>query len=247
MKRSRKFILGFGVLLTAAAGTVILANIWKANLVVEEVTVSGNSIIEPQEILELVQVHSGSAMYDLDLLVIEQRVLGHPYVQHVVVERNLPSTIHVSIMERQPLAILTGRTLRYVDRDGIVFLNPISRDLFDLPVITGLPASAPIRPGTTIADADLAEALHILETSKRVGGGLYYLISEIRVRNGGDLLLYTTDGGVPVIFGRGHAARKLVAFETFWSTTVAERGSQALQYVDLRFDNQVVARWKRKT
>ena len=247
MKRSRKFILGFVLLLLAGAATVALANLWKSKLVVEHVTVSGNSLIEPGEILKLARVRAGSKMVDLDLLAIERAVATHPYVDNVVVERNLPSTVHIRIGERRPLALLNGADLRYIDREGVVLPNSVSRELFDLPVITGLSGSLALTPGTVIADADLREALSILETSKFVGGGLYHLISEVRLRGQGDLLLYTADGGVPVIFGRGNAPHKLVMLDTFWQTVVAQRGPQQLQYLDLRFEDQIVARWKQKT
>ena len=247
MKRSRKFILGFMLLSVAGAATVILANLWKSKLIVEHVTVSGSSIIDAGEIIKLARVPSGIRMVDADLLAIERRIATHPYVDEVVVERNLPSTIHIRIAERRPLAILNLGDLRYVDREGVVLPNSVSKELFDLPVITGLSGSSVPRPGTVLTNADVAEALHLLETSKLVGGGLHHLISEIRLRGQGDLLLYTADGGVPVIFGRGNAPRKLVMLETFWQTVVAGRGSQQLQYLDLRFDDQIVARWKQKS
>lgn len=247
MKRSRKFILGFVLLSVTGAATVTLANLWKSKLVVEHVTVSGNSIIDPSEIIKLARVPSGIKMVDADLLAIEQRVATHPYVDEVVVERNLPSTVHVRITERRPLAILNGRDLCYVDREGVVLPNSISKELFDLPVITGFTGSSLPAPGTVLTTPDVAEALRLLETSKLVGGGLYHLISEIRLRGQGDLLLYTADGGVPVIFGRGNAARKLVMLESFWQTVVAGRGPQQLQYLDLRYDDQIVARWKQKS
>lgn len=247
MKRSRKFLLSLVVLLTIGLGTVILANLWKSKLVVEHVTVSGNNIIDTERVLHLANVPAGIRMVDLDLHAVETRIGSHPYVASVVVERNLPATIHIEIAERKPLALLNSQDLRYVDREGVVLPNSVSRELFDLPVITGIGSTQTTKPGTIITDPDLAEALEILETSKSIGRELYHLISEIRLRNGGDIVLYTTDGGVPIIYGKGDAPRKLVAFETFWSTVVAERGPQALQYVDLRFEDQIIARWKRQT
>lgn len=240
-------MLGFVALLVAGAAIVALANLWKSKLIVEHVTVSGNSIVEAGEILKLARVPTGLKMVDVDLLAIEQRVATHPYVETVIVERNLPSTIHLRIGERRPLAILNSHDLRYVDREGVVLPNSVSKELFDLPVITGLGGSSAPTPGTVLSSTDLTEALHVLEASKLVGGGLYHLISEVHLRGSGDLVLYTTDGGVPVIFGRGNAAPKLVMFEAFWHTVVAARGPQQLQYLDLRFNDQIVARWKQKS
>jgi len=46
-----------------------------------------------------------------------------------------------------------------------------------------------------------------------------------------------------VLFGRGDVAGKMVKLDAFWNEFVHERGAQELQYIDLRFDDQVVVRW----
>jgi cell division septal protein FtsQ len=127
-----------------------------------------------------------------------------------------------------------------------VLPHSISKQLFDLPVLTGVPAGIALTPGTAIKDDDVREALEILTTSKIVSKELYHLISEVRLRNGGDIVLYAAEWGVPIIFGRGEVASKLVRLEAFWDNVVRERGSENLQYVDLRFDEQVVVRWNQK-
>ncbi len=246
MKRSRRFLLGLIGLLALGLGVVVLANVWKSKLVVEHVSVSGTTIVDPDSVVRLARVPQGIKMMDVDLHRVEERIKHHPYVGQVIVKRSLPSTITITVIEREPLALLNGRVLRCIDREGIVLPNSATRGVFDLPVITGLTEAQALTPGSRLSSRDLAEALQILETARAVGKELYHLISEIRIRNGGDLMLYTTDGSVPVIFGRGDAPRKLVVLEEFWKTIVTERGPQALQYVDLRFDDQVVARWKTK-
>jgi cell division septal protein FtsQ len=118
--------------------------------------------------------------------------------------------------------------------------------LFDLPVLSGISSEIALAPGVTMSNPDVHEALQILATSKFVGKELYHLVSEVRLRNGGDIVLYAAERGVPIIFGRGDIANKLVRLEAFWNDIVRERGSEYLQYVDLRFDDQVVVRWNQK-
>ena len=72
------------------------------------------------------------------------------------------------------------------------------------------------------------------------------MISEVRLRNGGDIVLYAAEWGVPIIFGHGEIASKLVRLESFWNSVVRQQGVENLQYVDLRFDDQVVVRWSHK-
>jgi cell division septal protein FtsQ len=52
---------------------------------------------------------------------------------------------------------------------------------------------------------------------------------------------------VPIIFGRGQIADKVARLEAFWASEVLERGTRDLEYVDLRYHDQVVVRWTAET
>ena len=243
MTSTRNISIGFFGLLTLAMVLVFGANAWKSSLVVKEVRVTGNRVVDTNEILQLSHVKRGEKMYDLDLMVIQKDVASHYFLKDVTVERDLPSTLKISVVERSPLAMINNADLLYIDPEGVVLPHSISRELFDLPVISNIPAAVKVAVGTTLHNADVLEALDILSTAKLVNKELYYLLSEVRLRNGGDLVLYTAEGGVPVLFGRGNSASKLVRLEAFWNTIVRERGTASLQYIDLRFNDQIVVRW----
>jgi cell division septal protein FtsQ len=179
-------------------------------------------------------------------MAVRRDIMSHHFIKDAVVERDLPATLKVVVKERVPLAIINRAELLYLDEDGVVLPHSISRQLFDLPVLTGLPDDMNLTPGSTINNADIREALKILAASKLVSKELYHLVSEVRLRNGGDIVLYAAEWGVPIIFGRGEIPAKLVRLESFWNDVVRERGSDNLQYVDLRFDDQVVVRWNKK-
>jgi len=243
-KRSQK--IGLIALLILAAGLVISSNLWKSNLKVSHVVVEGNRIVETAEILRLVKVEKNARLHDVDLMGVRKDVLSHHFIKDAVVERDLPATLKITITERAPLAIVNGAEILYLDQEGIVLPHSISKQLFDLPVLTGVSPDVALVPGTMVHNADVQEALAILATSKLVGKELSHMISEVRLRNGGDIVLYGAERGVPVIFGRGNIADKLVRLEAFWNDVVREQGLDKLQYVDLRFDDQVVVRWNQK-
>lgn len=246
MTQTRKISVGFFGLLLLAAILVFGANAWKSSLVVKNILVTGNRVVEKNEILQLAHVKPGEKMYDLDLMVIQRDVTSHYFIKEVVVERDLPSTLKIRVVERTPIAMINSPELLYLDPDGVVLPHSISHELADLPVISNVPNGVRLSVGAILQNPDFLEALDILSTAKMVNKELYYLISEIQLRNGGDVVLYTADGGVPVLFGRGEAPGKLVRLETFWNDVVRERGTAALQYIDLRFEDQIVVRWSDK-
>jgi cell division protein FtsQ len=246
MSSSRKLKFGFLGLLLLAGGLVVFANLWKSNLKVKRVTIEGNRIVETAEITQLIKVPKNTQLQDVDLMAVRRDILSHHFIKDAVVERDLPATLKVTIKERVPLAIINTTEILYLDEDGVVLPHSMSKQLFDLPVLTGMPEGISLTPGTLIKHPDIQEALQILATSRLVNKELYHMISEVRLRNGGDIVLYAAEWGVPIIFGRGEIANKLVRLESFWNSAVRERGFDNLQYVDLRFDDQVVVRWNKK-
>jgi cell division protein FtsQ len=246
MSAHRKLKFGFLGLILLALGLIVSANLWKSNLKVKRVTIEGNRIVETAEITQLIKVPKNTQLQDVDLMAVRRDILSHHFIKDAVVERDLPATLKVTVKERVPLAIINGPVILYLDEDGVVLPHSISKQLFDLPVLTGMPEGIAATPGSTLKNADIQEALQILASSRLVNKELYHVISEVRLRNGGDIVLYAAEWGVPIIFGHGEIASKLVRLESFWNTVVRERGSDNLQYVDLRFDDQVVVRWNKK-
>ncbi len=244
MKTTKKLTFGFISLLLLGGLLVAGANFWKSSLTVHRVLVYGNNVVQTNEILQLAHIPDAYRMYDLDLMKIQKDVISHYFIKEVVVERDLPSTIRITVMERTPVAMINTGELRYLDPEGVVLPHSVSGELFDLPLISGIPSDASPRIGATLTHPDVQEALTILSTARLVRKEMFHLISEVRLRDGGDIVLYTAEGSIPILYGRGHAASKLVRLETFWNGIVQERGPRSVQYIDIRFDDQVIVHWK---
>lgn len=244
MKSSRTLKLGLVALLVGGAALIVLANMWKSDLILKAVEVEGVNAVSRNEIVQLAQVRMGERMDDLDLLGIGERVESHFFVKDVIVERDLPSTLVIKVTERQPAVILPQGELLYLDDEGIVLPNLASREVFDLPVLSGLAQSGALHPGNRIEGGDVMEALQILRGAQMLNRELYHMISEISVRGKGDIILYAAEGGVPILFGRGNIARKLVYLESFWKEIISVEGTHNVQYIDVRFEDQIVVRWK---
>ncbi len=63
---------------------------------------------------------------------------------------------------------------------------------------------------------------------------------EIRLRRGHDLVLYSFESGVPIIFGKGEAVKKIVKLDAFWQKFIQNNETKDIQYIDIRFDDQVI-------
>lgn len=244
LMRGRGGLLLLAVLVILIAGASIGAAVWRADLPVRAAVTEGNRIIGRDAILRMAAVPMDRRLMDIDLGAIRTRVLKNPYFRDASVNRDLPDRIVIHVDERVPVAMLIADRTLYVDAEGMILTGIRSDAVFDLPVITGAAAVQDCRPGKRVTHPALKEALQIVLAAERLGSSVSRRISEIHLRQNGDLLLYTSEFGIPVAFGRGDIVDKLTLLESFWTGVVSSRGGQALQAVDLRFTDHVIARWE---
>ena len=235
---------GVAALVVFAMALVVGGNLWESNLRVKRVTVAGAVNVEGNQIVQLAQIPAGMPLYEVDLTRVQRNVLSHYFIRRATVERDLTGGIKITVEERTPLAIVAGDPLSYLDERGMVLPSSISKAVYDLPVISGIPPEVKLTPGSAVKREDVQEALLLLSTLKEVDREMFHRISEARVRGSGDMVLTSAESGVPIIFGRGDIADKIARLEAFWALEVAERGTQQLEYIDLRYRGQVVARWR---
>jgi cell division protein FtsQ len=221
-----------------------LANRWRGELLVERVDVRGNHILAEKDLIALAKVPIGTPLYDVDLLEIRSRIRSNSYVIDAVVAHDLPSTIKITVRERKPVAILGGPDPYYVSVDGYVLPAVNSKEVFDLPVITGASRSQTIKAGMKVGSENFKAAMEILTDAAALNADLYHLISEINI-NSTDPIVYTAEQGIPIFFRTEDIHAQLVYLMSFWNQYVRQRGSERVRSIDLRFNDQVVAVWNK--
>ena len=244
MKERTGLVLALTVLLLIAVVTAaVTANNWKHDFRVRRVTTEGNSIVPDSDIVRAAAIPGNGRLFDVDLNRARQRVQQIPFVRSAAVARELPDGITIEVTERQPVAALILDRVLYIDAEGFVLPPVRSGKVVDLPVVTGEIAAADCPPGERTRSQRLRGALEILGVARRIGDDLFHLISEVHCERDSGYILFTADGGIPVAFGRGDVAEKLVRLDGFWKQIVLQRGAAQLKTVDLRFADQVVVRW----
>lgn len=213
---------------------------WQDHVSVRQVSVEGISVVSKEEVVRLMNLPTNVPMYKLDLTAIQKNILSNSFVENVIVKRDAPSTLRIVIQERKPAAILVANELYYIAGDGTVLPYIASSETYDIPVISGVDSLNAIKTGQKLFNADVQEALEIITASKITSENLFHSISEIRLRKGHDLILYSFETGAPIIFGKGDAAKKMVKLEAFWQKFLQNSDTKNIQYIDIRFDDQVI-------
>jgi cell division protein FtsQ len=245
--RSRWPAIAAILLSILALGLAVSANGWKEDLKIGEVTVQGNRILSSETIIGLSGLHKKERMFGVDLFQVQKRLLQHQFIRSASVRRETPGRITVSVVERAPVAAISSGTMEFMDDEGYLLPPLVSDQIFDIPIITGTFSADDLVPGRQTRSPKLLSALSVILAMQAVGEVVYRNISEVHIVANGEIVLYTTEGAVPVYIGLEDFGKKLVSLEAFWNQVAMRGDVRNLEYIDLRYDGQVVARWKGAT
>jgi cell division protein FtsQ len=192
---------------------------------VADVRVEGRLRTSRETILGTLNVGRGTPILGVDLAQAKRRLETLPWVRSAAVERRLPDTLFVRIVEREPLAYWQrlGK-LVMVDREGTVLPNEPLEGAGTLIVLVG--ADAPKAGDALLAMlAGESELATHVAAAVRIGGRRWNL----RLDNGVDVALPEDDPAA--------AWHRLGALER--SDGILERD---VELIDLRFPDRLILR-----
>lgn len=127
-------IIQHGVRTTIAAALEATA---RAGFRIEEITVSGRGRTSLDDIAAALGARHGTPILAVDLERVKDRLEAIPSVRIAAVERRLPGSLHVAIVERTPVALWQNNGEHMlVDRDGHQIPGSIA-GFEDLPLVVG--------------------------------------------------------------------------------------------------------------
>ncbi|MFB0952335.1 MAG: FtsQ-type POTRA domain-containing protein [Rhodospirillales bacterium] len=105
---------------------------------VNEVMVSGRQQTEREILVKAINVARGAPILAFDIADVKRRVEALPWVRASTIERMLPDTILISIVEREPLALWQlDSKLHLIDAEGEVILSDGLENYSDLLMVVG--------------------------------------------------------------------------------------------------------------
>lgn len=210
---------------TAAAEQRVFAMTARCGLAIGSVQVEGRGRASRQAVLNAVAVTRGTPILAVDPAETKQRLEAVPWIRSASVERRFPDTLHIRLVERQPLAFWQRQgKLVLIDRDGVVIPTERLDSFGNLIVLVGPDAPA---NGAALVDMLATEpdlAAHVA-AAVRVGGRRWNL----RLDNNVDIALPEDDPAA--------GWRRLALLER--SDGILER---EIQEVDLRLPDRLVVR-----
>ena len=190
---------------------------------VRHVEIVGARYVEPRDVLARLRVDTTASVWDPNDAW-RRRVAQHPLVRDVELDRRLPGTLIVRLVEHVPVALVPTPTgFRVYDERGVSL--PIDPTVADV--------NAPI-----LARADSA-MLRLLGAARRLAPGFYRRMSEVRREGGGRELLVVLDS-LPVR-ALGDVTLQRLQDAELVEQDLARRRLRPTE-LDLRYRDQVIAR-----
>jgi cell division protein FtsQ len=208
---------------------------------IKSIKVTGNKLLLENEYLAYAKLDKSELLGNVTLRVIKSRLEKHPYILRADVEFSGNNEVHINLNEKNIKAVLISDNDLFLATDDFEILTFIpNTKIPDTPVITNLNNSAMLKNNEVLKTPDLVEAFKIMDAAEFTNEELSKKLSEINLRNGGDIILLISGIKPPVILGKGNIAKKIYSFNQ-----LLEEGNSNKEivmnssYIDLRFNNEI--------
>ncbi len=206
----------------------------------DRIEVSGVKRLTQDEVLSAAAVRVGDDLLSLRLTRMGEQLSKNPWIESVKIRRNFPHSLTISVVEREPVGIVSMGYLYYLDRKGEIFKPLQEGDSLDFPVITGFSEEDVIRDQSGTREA-LKVMLGLLDQLRSNKGGFTIAdISELHYDKGFGYTLFTIDRGLPIRLGSDAFDEKLGRLSRIYNEL--QNQMSGLEYVDLDYSDRIVVK-----
>ncbi len=220
------------LLLVAATAVVFLYRRTQsdARFAVRHLEIVGAQHTSRADLDGVMRQYVGTNLFHLDIARLRHDLASLSWVSRVEIEKKLPDTLRVQVVERTPVALAEDRDgVAYVDERGTAFaeLSPAIGDP-DLPLITGARGE------------DLARCVGILRQLRTHDPEIYARISEVRPLPARGFAFFDRQLQAFVYANEEDLSSK---WRDLYAIAAAERfAPRDIAYADLRFSGRVVVK-----
>lgn len=232
-------------------GTLVAGGVWwvhqplleLSSLGVSDIQVVGNHRVTTEEILSQVGLRTPANGFRLDLEALAGRIIAHPWVRRVSIQRQPPVGLIINIEERQAAGLLYSGKPYLVSADGLVLEELEGSPNIALPRVR--PAwRVKVRVGKPLDNPHLLRGIELLQAVRESPVMRQLQVEQVTVEMDGYYTVHLAQSRPILRFGSADPLRQLTRLDI----ALRHRG-QALKhfaYVDLRFPGRVILKPWRK-
>ncbi len=253
------FATVFGIFLLWRAGEFALNRLVYENeaFAIRQIDIQTDGVLSVEQIRRWAGVKPGDNLLALDLARVKRDLELISVVQSVSVERILPRTLSLKVVEREPVAEVNVARPRsgggvelavfHLDTEGYVMLPldprqrsaPANPAAEQLPVISGINPND-IQAGRRIEAPQVQAALQFLVAFEKSAMAGWVDVRRVDVGSP-EVLVVTTGQGSEITLGLENPERQLLRWRSIYDE--AQKKGFAISQLDLAVTNNIPARW----
>ena len=244
----------FGVvLLSAIVLSILYLSLFtyskKGKEEIKMINIHGNNLLSKEIYTRFADLDQSSVYDDLTLNIIKRRIEEHPYVAKAEVKSDGRGNVDVRIKEKDIYLRLLSRNEPYFLTSDFELLKIQEYSTYSyIPEIINFRISEKLSPSKIYKNEDFVEAFRIIDAVKITDITLANKLSEINLKNGGDVVLTFSGIIYPIVFGRGNESKKMIYLSLVWERiNILKASFQNTEYIDLRFSNEAYIGSKENT
>jgi len=208
---------------------------------VTQIEVVGNNKVSKEEVLALSGLNPGINIFGFNEAACSQAIEVHPMIKSVAIERKLNRTVVIKVNERQIWALIPyGDLFLCIDDTGICFdkLNHTTIDKIPIITMDQMPEFVNLGQAVNTQATDMVKKVW-----QALPADEQQVISDFHYQNQDSTLKIYTVKGTEILFGnldRLDEKVKTFAQVIQIENNMEQKGTDALEYVDIRFKGEPV-------
>ena len=107
--------------------------------VVNDLTIEGQKYTTSEKLSKIIKIKPGMPIFAISLSDLKSRLESVDWIKYAIVERRLPESLHITVVERTPIALgQKNRKLYIIDDEGVIINDKNNiKNYLTLPIIIG--------------------------------------------------------------------------------------------------------------
>lgn len=225
-------------------GICVLSFNWadfKKIYTVKEVNIYGTTFFDQSIIEEKSNAIMSYNIFNSKLRNYKDEILNFDHIIDCKISRKFPSTIDITIYEREPVALISSDELIILDSEGVCL--PVEYCDLSLPILTNFKSNPELYPkGSTTASTNVLNSVILMKYTKDNFSMIYDDISEFVFNEDSEYEIILKNGKTRIILGTKKLQNKIKYLSLFQETLKEEKNIKDFKYIDLRYNDQIIVK-----
>ncbi|MCK9210981.1 MAG: cell division protein FtsQ [Ignavibacteriaceae bacterium] len=206
--------------------------------VLQSIDLQGCKLLSPNEYLQFANIETDADLKNYSLSSLREKFLRHPYVSNTYVVIDADKKVSVKIHEKtfEAIALIKEKLFFVTSRKEFIPVLP-NTEVLDFAVLTNL--SDDVAEKEYERGSEIRSAFTIIRAAKNLGENFSKTISEINLRNGGDITLTLTHANSVILVGKQNLAEKIYTFDALLKQIGNKVFLTTANYIDLRYAGNI--------